>query len=178
MIVRRLKDILNTERDVRAETFASRRLLLRNDGMGFSMHETTIYAGTQTHIWYKHHLEAVYCVEGRGEVELIPSGEVFRIEPGTIYALDKNDRHWLRADPDADMRVVCTFTPALVGNEVHDADGVYAAAPETGKESSDAIAGSVREPHPAPTGNDDAARTRGVPAGAKYATWRAESGPA
>lgn len=131
MIVRRLKDILNTERDVKTETWASRRLLLREDCMGFSMHETTIFAGTQTHIWYKNHLEAVYCIEGSGEVELIPSGEIFRIEPGTLYALDKNDRHWLRADSGADMRLVCTFNPALVGNEVHDAEGVYAAAPET-----------------------------------------------
>lgn len=128
MIVRRLKDILNTERDVKTETWASRRLLLRSDGMGFSMHETTIFAGTQTHIWYKHHLEAVYCVEGSGEVELIPSGEIFRIEPGTLYALNKNDRHWLRADAGADLRLVCTFNPPLTGSEVHDAEGVYAPA--------------------------------------------------
>lgn len=125
MIVRRLKDILNTERDVSTETWASRRLLLGDDRMGFSMHETTIFAGTETHIWYKHHLEAVYCVEGSGEVELIPSGEKFRIEPGTMYALDKHDRHWLRADPHCDMRLVCTFNPALTGLEVHDAEGVY-----------------------------------------------------
>jgi L-ectoine synthase len=128
MIVRKLKDILNTERDVKTPTWASRRLLLREDGMGFSMHETTIFAGTQTHIWYKHHLEAVYCVEGTGAVELIPSGEVFRIEPGTLYALNKNDQHWLRAETD--LRLVCTFNPPLVGNEVHDADGVYAPAPD------------------------------------------------
>lgn len=125
MIVRRMQDILNTERDVRTETWASRRLLLGGDGMGFSMHETTIFAGTETHIWYKHHLEAVYCVEGSGEIELIPSGEKFRIEPGTMYALDKHDRHWLRADPHNDMRLVCTFNPALTGLEVHDAEGVY-----------------------------------------------------
>lgn len=44
MIVRQLQDILNTERDVQTETWASRRLLLQEDGMGFSMHETTIFA--------------------------------------------------------------------------------------------------------------------------------------
>jgi L-ectoine synthase len=148
MIVRRLKDILNTERDIRAETFTSRRLLLRADGMGFSLHVTTIFAGTQTHIWYKHHLEAVYCVEGSGEVELIPSGEVFRIEPGTLYALNENDRHWLRADHGADMRVVCAFNPALVGDEVHDVDGVYAAAGEITKETLNAIPGPLSEPYP------------------------------
>jgi L-ectoine synthase len=126
MIVRRLNEVLNTARDIRTPTWASRRLLLRDDGMGFSMHETTIFAGTQTHIWYKYHVEAVYCVEGSGEVELIPSGTLFRIEPGTMYALNDHDRHWLRADPGADMRVVCVFNPALVGNEVHDENGVYA----------------------------------------------------
>jgi L-ectoine synthase len=131
MIVRRLKDILHTERDIVTDTWASRRLLLREDGMGFSMHETTIFAGTQTHIWYKNHFEAVYCVEGSGEVELIPSGEIFRIEPGTMYALNKNDQHWLRADAGGDMRVVCSFNPPLVGTEVHDAGGVYAVAAET-----------------------------------------------
>ncbi|WP_278395828.1 ectoine synthase, partial [Acinetobacter venetianus] len=32
MIVRQLQDILNTERDVQTETWASRRLLLQEDG--------------------------------------------------------------------------------------------------------------------------------------------------
>lgn len=129
MIVRHLKDILNTERDVKAENWASRRLLLSDDGMGYSMSETTIYAGTKTHIWYQNHLEAVYCVEGVGSVELIPSGEVFRIEPGTIYALNKHDEHWLRAETD--MRLVCTFNPPLTGTETHDENGVYPAATAT-----------------------------------------------
>jgi len=128
MIVRKLQDIIGTERDVKTDTWCSRRLLLRDDGMGFSMHETTIYAGTETHIWYKNHLEAVYCVEGKGEVELIPSGEIIPITPGTLYALNEHDRHWLRAAPDSDLRLVCTFNPPVVGNEVHDAEGVYAAA--------------------------------------------------
>jgi L-ectoine synthase len=40
----------------------SRRFLLRKDGMGFSMHETILRAGTETHMWYANHLEAVYCI--------------------------------------------------------------------------------------------------------------------
>ncbi|ABR90837.1 L-ectoine synthase [Janthinobacterium sp. Marseille] len=128
MIVRRLKDILDTSRDVKAKTWASRRLLLREDGMGFSMHHTVIYAGTQTHIWYQHHLEGVYCVEGVGSVELIPSGETFRIEPGTLYALNKHDEHWLRAETD--LHLICTFNPPLAGTETHDENGVYQLVPE------------------------------------------------
>lgn len=124
MIVRTLKEIIDTPRDVKAKTWCSRRLLLQEDGMGFSMHHTVIYAGTQTHIWYQHHLEGVYCVEGVGSVELIPSGETFRIEPGTLYALNKNDEHWLRAETD--LHLICTFNPPLVCDETHDANGVYA----------------------------------------------------
>jgi L-ectoine synthase len=126
MIVRKLQDILGTPRDVQAETWCSRRLLLEEDGMGFSMHHTVIYAGTETHIWYQNHLEGVYCVQGTGSVELIPSGETFRIEPGTLYALNKHDNHMLRAETD--LHLICSFNPPLVGTEVHDENGVYACA--------------------------------------------------
>jgi L-ectoine synthase len=126
MIVRKLQDILGTERDVQAKTWCSRRLLLAEDGMGFSMHHTVIYAGTETHIWYQNHLEGVYCVQGTGSVELLDSGEVFRIEPGTLYALNKHDNHMLRAETD--LHLICSFNPPLVGTEVHDENGVYATA--------------------------------------------------
>ena len=138
MIVRRLKDIIDTSRDVKAKTWASRRLLLREDGMGFSMHHTVIYAGTQTHIWYQHHLEGVYCVEGVGSVELIPSGETFRIEPGTLYALNKHDEHWLRAETD--LHLICTFNPPLAGTETHDENGVYQLVPEPARDEATAAA--------------------------------------
>ena len=61
MIVRTLEDIIASERKVDAENgnWTSHRFLLQDDGMGFSFHDTRIYAGTETHIWYKHHLEAV-----------------------------------------------------------------------------------------------------------------------
>jgi len=91
--------------------------------MGFSFHETIIFAGTETHIWYKNHLEAVFCLEGKGEVETINDGRVYPITPGTMYALDKNDQHYLRAFDD--MRLMCVFNPALVGSEVHQEDGSY-----------------------------------------------------
>jgi L-ectoine synthase len=58
MIVRTLEEILGTERDVRTARWASRRLLPKADGMGFSMHDTLVRAGSETEIWYKHHLEA------------------------------------------------------------------------------------------------------------------------
>lgn len=123
MIVRKLKDVVGSAHDIKAETWNSRRLLLAKDGMGYSVHDTLIHAGTETRIWYQHHLEAVYCIEGEGEVITQPDGKVYPISAGTLYALDKHDHHLLRARTQ--MRMVCVFNPPLVGNEVHDENGVY-----------------------------------------------------
>lgn len=125
MIVRTLDEIIGSERDVRAENgnWVSRRFLLKDDGMGFSFHETTIFAGTETHIWYKHHLEAVYCVGGEGEIEDLESGLTHPIRNGTLYALNSHEHHKLRAFTD--MRLVCAFNPPITGREVHDSEGAY-----------------------------------------------------
>lgn len=123
MIVRTLKEAEKSERCVKAENWESTRLLLADDNMGFSFHITTIYAGTETPIWYQNHLESVYCISGKGEVETCDDGVIHPIEEGTIYILDKNDKHLLRAKED--MKMACVFKPALRGDEVHDENGVY-----------------------------------------------------
>lgn len=125
MIVRQLEDILNSERDVRAPNgnWESRRLILNDDTVGFSLHDTIIHAGTESLLWYKHHIEAVYCIEGEGEVETTEDGTVYPIQAGSVYLLNGNERHWLRAKTT--MRMVCVFNPPVTGREVHDADGAY-----------------------------------------------------
>jgi len=123
MIVRKLTDIIGTDRDVDDGNWVSRRLLLRKDGMGFSMHETLLRAGTETSMWYKHHLEAVYCIDGEGEIEDLANGTIHRLEPGTLYALNEHDKHIVRARTD--IRTVCVFYPPVTGQEVHDEEGVY-----------------------------------------------------
>lgn len=123
MIVRRLDEVQGTERDVQAATFSSRRFLLREDGLGFSFHDTVLFAGSETYIWYKNHLEAVYCIDGTGELEDLDNGVVHEIRPGTFYALDGHERHYLRATTD--LRMMCVFSPALSGAEVHDDEGTY-----------------------------------------------------
>ena len=128
MIVRRVDDLDGTDRETVAGTWRSRRFLLADDGMGFSFHETTIGAGTETRMWYKHHLEAVYCVAGRGTIEDLATGEVHEIADGTMYALDAHDRHVLRATEE--MRMICVFNPPCIGGETHDADGAYPPASE------------------------------------------------
>ena len=123
MIVRRLEEIQGTDRDVEAPTFSSRSFLLKNDRMGFSFHDTILHAGSETLIWYKNHLEAVYCIDGIGELEDLDNGEIHQIQAGTFYALDGHERHYLRAKTD--LRMMCVFSPALTGKEVHDKEGVY-----------------------------------------------------
>ena len=123
MIVRKLAEVNGTEREVRDDNWTSRRLLLQGDGMGFSLHDTVIHAGTSTRMWYRHHVEAVYCIEGKGTVTVIATGEVFPIEAGTVYALDGHEEHILTAE--IAMRMVCVFNPALSGRETHDEQGAY-----------------------------------------------------
>ncbi|WP_017728971.1 ectoine synthase [Halalkalibacterium ligniniphilum] len=118
-----LNDIIGTDQEVKADNWTSRRLLLKKDGMGYSVHDTIIKAGTETHIWYQNHLEAVYCIEGEGEVETLKDGKVWPIKKNEIYALDEHDEHLLRAKTD--MRMVCVFNPPITGTETHDENGVY-----------------------------------------------------
>lgn len=114
MIVRKIEDVKTVEWG----NGLSRRFLLESDGMGYTVTDTIVNKGTKSRLEYKNHLEACYCIEGRGKVVELDGTEHI-IEPGTIYALDKHDVHDLIADDDTDLRLVCMFTPALTGEEAH-----------------------------------------------------------
>lgn len=103
--------------------FTSHRYLMEADRMGFSVTRTHIPVGNP-HIWhYKHHLEACLCVEGEGDLCDMSTGDVHKILPGTMYALDKNDKHMFMAIKDCVL--ICVFNPPLKGDEVHDEDRSY-----------------------------------------------------
>ncbi len=123
MIVRHLSDLIGTDRDVEAETWRSRRLVLADDGVGFSLHDTVLYEGTTTEMWYRNHVESVYCVAGEGTLQNLDTGEVHPVTPGTMYLLDQHDRHRLTATTR--LRTICVFNPPCTGGETHDADGSY-----------------------------------------------------
>jgi L-ectoine synthase len=99
MIVRTLDEIIDTPRHVSGEGWQSRRILLKSDGMGFSLHDTIVKEGSEQRLHYKHH-----------------------------FALDQHDQHILRALV-GDLRLVCIFNPPLTGREKHQADGSYALPP-------------------------------------------------
>jgi L-ectoine synthase len=123
MIIRNYNDAKNSPRKVEAEGWTSVRLLLKDDKMGFSFHITTIHEGAELPMHYQNHLESVYCMSGKGSIENKVTGEVREIGPGTMYALDQNDPHILRAEQT--MQMACVFNPPLTGLEVHDASGAY-----------------------------------------------------
>ncbi len=125
MIVRTLQEAENSNRRIVSpdNNWESTRLLLSNDNMGFSFHITTIYENADFQMHYQNHLESVFCISGEGEVETLADGKKYPISAGTIYILDKNDKHVLRAFKE--MKMACVFNPPLNGNEVHNAEGAY-----------------------------------------------------
>ncbi|SFD39792.1 ectoine synthase [Lentibacillus persicus] len=123
MIVKSLEDLIGTEDETYDENWSSRRFILKKDGVGFSMNDTIIKAGTENYFWYKNHIEAVYCIEGEGTLEKVETGDVYDIKAGTMYLLDEHDKHILRAKTQ--MRMVCVFNPPLVGRETHNEEGYY-----------------------------------------------------
>ncbi|MBC7286208.1 ectoine synthase [Hoeflea sp.] len=126
MIVRDFNEIIRNDRDrvVSDAEWSSVRMLLADDGMGFSFHITRLGAGSEHTFEYKNHFESVYCMQGTGSITDLATGETHQIRPGVIYALNDHDRHILRAEDELVM--ACVFNPPVTGQEVHRADGSYA----------------------------------------------------
>lgn len=123
MIVRGIEDAKTVEWG----NGLSRRFLTTSDGMGYTLTDTIVNAGTKSRLEYRNHLEACYCVEGEGEV-VDMAGNSYPITPGVMYALDEHDPHFLIAAPHCDLRLICMFTPALKGDEVHSLDEAHSSA--------------------------------------------------
>ena len=119
MIVRTLQDAEKSNRHIEDPNgnWNSVRLLLKDDNMGFSFHITTIYQGADFQMHYQNHLESVYCMSGEGEIVNLENDKIFPINAGTIYILDKHDKHILRAF--SEMKMACVFNPPVTGNEIH-----------------------------------------------------------
>jgi L-ectoine synthase len=95
MIVKTKDDVVGTKGEKQGDKWHSLRLLHKEDGMGVTFTDTILEPEFEMDLWQKNHLEACY--------------------------LNDHDRHRIRAKTR--MRIVCTFFPALTGEEVHDADG-------------------------------------------------------
>ena len=117
MIVRTIDEITDTERDVVSEDqqWRSKRIVLANDKVGFSVHETTLKAGTINDFWYANHIEAVFITSGEGELYDKDNDVTYQLAPGSMYLLNGNERHQLR--PKTQITAVCVFNPPVTGRE-------------------------------------------------------------
>ena len=64
MLIRKLEDVKTVEWG----NGLSRRFLLAADGMGYTVTDTIVNKGTKSLLEYENHLEACYCIEGKGSV--------------------------------------------------------------------------------------------------------------
>tara|TARA_Y100000592_G_C5479799_1_gene324592 strand:- start:5221 stop:5604 length:384 start_codon:yes stop_codon:yes gene_type:complete len=112
-----VKDITGTKYHVDWGNGTSRRMIVKADGMGYSVHYTITYRGTSSTLEYKNHLESCYVLSGSGTVEA--HGKIHKLQPGDMYVLDQHDKHIISADAEQDMVTLCIFNPACEGTENH-----------------------------------------------------------
>lgn len=103
--------------------FTSYRYLLEKDNMGFTLTKTIIPVNGKQFWHYKNHLEACLCIEGKGILTDLKTGQQHIILPDIMYALNNNDPHEFEAMQKTIL--ICVFNPPLKGNEVHKKDGSY-----------------------------------------------------
>ena len=126
MIIRNKSELQDTARDAAGPGWTSLRLLVKSDGMGFSMTETQVLPGAVLRLEYKNHIEACYCIAGEGTVVEVGSGTSHTISPGVLYAPNAHDQHEVHVAEGAEpLKLICVFSPALQGDEVHGPDGSY-----------------------------------------------------
>jgi L-ectoine synthase len=97
------------------------RMLTQADDVGFTLSDVHLTAGADATLWYKHHWEANHILAGTGEATDLTTGESWQLEPGVAYYVGPRDRHRLRAH--SDLHLLSVFSPALKGDEQHDAEG-------------------------------------------------------
>jgi L-ectoine synthase len=123
MKIIRINELTETNRQVEFTGGTSFRALVASDNMGFAMMKTVIPKGGPHHWHYQHHLEACYCIKGKGELVNLETGLRVLIVPDMVYAMDKNDDHTFEALEDTVL--ISVFNPPLTGSESHDENGVY-----------------------------------------------------
>ena len=101
------------------------RLLTKADGLNFSISEARGGTAGVSELWYKNHWEANYVRSGNATLEDRHSGQRWPLQPGVLYCVGPQDRHRILRDADSNMRIISVFSPPIVGEETHDADGAY-----------------------------------------------------
>jgi L-ectoine synthase len=129
MFMRRADEMRAAGKEMVVANGAARtlRMLTRADDVGFGLSDVHLEPGAETVLWYKHHREANHILASTGEVTDLSTGESWRLDPGVAYNVGPRDRHKLRAITG--LHLLSIFSPALQGDEQHDAEGTLAASP-------------------------------------------------
>src|SRR5699024_12743654 len=117
VIVRSLDEISDTDDDIKTKNWRSRRIVLAREKVGFSFHETILYAGTESTFQYANHIELVHCIEGEAELVNEETGEEFTITPGNLSLLNGNEQHTIRPQPAIREHGCCN--PAVAVRVAH-----------------------------------------------------------
>ena len=134
MFIRKLEDVRGTDRYkvLLDGALHSARYLTAADGMGFSLHVNRSKPCPPMPLWYKNHWEANYIISGVINVTELTTQQTWKLGPGDLYQVGPNDRHYFEVVEEEHHLSI--FSPALTGNETHDADGAYSPSgpvPET-----------------------------------------------
>jgi len=121
MIFRKGKEVVAVECPKGA--FTSARYLTQADKVGFTVTKTVVKAGGVYRWHYANHVEACLCVSGNAIVT-DSEGKQHWLNEWDMYAPNDHKPHTFEA-LDGDCVLVCVFTPALKGNEVHNDRGQY-----------------------------------------------------
>lgn len=123
MKIIRFNQLEGTDRDVKFTGGNSLRGLVAADNMGFSVNRTHVPTGGPHRWCYRNHLEACYCISGRGVLTNLATGMATVIVKDVMYVLDQHDDHTFEAFEDTVL--VSIFNPPLRGDETHDEEGNY-----------------------------------------------------
>jgi L-ectoine synthase len=123
LTVKRLDELRAAGREMAVAGGSARsiRVLLQEDRLGFTLCDVRMAAGNRNELWYKHHWEANFILEGSGMVSDLNTGESWPLEAGTVYIVGPNDQHSVEAV--SDLHLISIFNPPLRGEEQHDKEG-------------------------------------------------------
>lgn len=111
-------------RKVEFHAGVSNRILLEDDGMGYTLTKTVIQPSAgKVFQHYRNHLESCYCERGSATLTNAETGEEHHVGPDVTYVLDQHDAHWFEAHEETVL--ICVFNPPLTGTETHQTDGSY-----------------------------------------------------
>lgn len=122
MIFNTVEKVKKTDSHVNWGNGTSSRLLVANDGVGYTIAETRIFPNTSSHLKYQNHIESCFCVSGSGALILDETGDEFVLSAGALYTLNLHDSHILKSGSDG-LVLISFFLPALNGTEIHDLTG-------------------------------------------------------